>query len=114
MNLSAMLILKYLEPLYGLSYGENPSNLLNLGRPVFLLDQEHWPAGRVCICDTVPAYLLSEPVPEDILVFYHSLPGDISSPVSNNLLEVPETCSLPELFNRLQSSMTGTTPGTTA
>ena len=69
MNLSAMLILKYLEPLYGLSYGENPSNLLNLGRPVFLLDQEHWPAGRVCICDTVPAYLLTEPVPEDILVF---------------------------------------------
>lgn len=102
MNLSAMLILKYLEPLYGLSYGENPSNLLNLGRPVFLLDQEHWPAGRVCICDTVPAYLLSEPVSEDILVFYHSLPGDISSPVSNNLLKVPETCSLPELFNRLQ------------
>ena len=31
MNLSAMLILKYLEPLYGLSYRENPSNLLNLG-----------------------------------------------------------------------------------
>ena len=102
MNLSAMLILKNLEPLYSLSYRGNPSNALILGRPVFLLNQEHWPSGRVCICETIPGYLLSEPVPEDILVFFRSVSGNIAPPDSNNLLEVPEACSLPELFNRIQ------------
>ena len=103
MYLSARLIITYLNKFYSIPSDSPLSDSLTLGRPVFLISQTRWPAGHVCICETIPESLQNEPLPEDILILHYpcSLPG-FQSP-SDKLFELPKACSLPQIFNLLQS-----------
>lgn len=103
MNLSVRLIINFLKQSYALQYRKNLPNTLNLGRPVFLTNQDHWPGGHVCICESIPDHLLNEPLPDDILVLHSPRAASGYHSASNKLFELPEPCSLPELFNQLQS-----------
>lgn len=74
---------------------------LSLGRPLFLTDADRWPEGRVCICESIPPLLLSQPLPDSILVFFQNSP-DFSAP-SDKMLKLPESCSLSAVFNCIQA-----------
>ena len=102
MKLSALLIADHLRRDYHITMPEAPDTSLTLGRPVFLDACETWPENRVCVCEELPPALCSRPLPEHILVLYTESSSLLPGGSSGKMLEIPDSCSLSELFNRLQ------------
>ncbi len=102
MRLSPLLIVNHLRQYYHTDCSRSWDPALTLGRPVFLDACGAWPEGRVCICEELPGSLCSYPLPEHILVLYTESPSDLPEGFSDKMLEIPDSCSLSELFNCLQ------------
>lgn len=110
MNLSASIILRELQPQYVFPLSDELSERLNLGRPVFLQDQDEWPEGRICLCEKIPSSLFMKKIPDAILIFVSDPAGFRSfrkarqgdTFLSAHMFTPASPVSLSGLFNRLQ------------
>ena len=102
MLLSAQIIVKNLNAFVPAAESASLPATLTLGRPVFLRSQDAWPAGHVCICETLPETLPRQALPENTLVFFHKDTNFLRVLHSANLIRIPDSASVIDLFNKIQ------------
>ncbi len=78
------------------------STALSLKRPVFLTDQEEYPASAVCVAEELPPSFLTKKIPRDSILLLKRSGHTDSSLSRSRTFFLKDSCSLPVLFNRLQ------------
>ena len=102
MKLSPLIILNALKPFYPLEIPARCSSSLSLGRPVFLADPASPVKGRVSLYGAVRPADGSGTGQDPLMIFCPENGSSSENPGLIQTIKLPSSCSLPEVFNRLQ------------